>query len=63
MEFEVIDKYTNKPLSNDEILAEVNRDRSQEWTDYDKNDITYHADEVLEWLDPQYFEIRYFGEV
>lgn len=60
MQFQVIDKNTNKPLNNHEILIEVNRDRSEDWTNYDINDITYHADEVLEWLDLNFYEIKYF---
>ena len=53
----VIDRHTKKELSYTEILVEVNRDRSDEWEDYNKVDLDKLPEEVLEWLDPQYYEV------
>lgn len=44
-------------LTNEEILYEVNRDRSEEWQDYDLADLENNPKEILEWIDPQYFNI------
>lgn len=54
----VIDRHTRKQLSHAEILEEVNRDRSDEWEDYDMTDLDTTPEEVLEWIDPQYFEVE-----
>lgn len=54
----VIDRHTRKQLSHAEILEEVNRDRSDEWEDYDMTDLDTIPEEVLEWIDPQYFEVE-----
>ena len=54
----VIDRHTRKQLSYAEILEEVNRDRSDEWEDYDRADLDTTPEEVLEWIDPQYFEVE-----
>jgi hypothetical protein len=53
----VINRHTGKELSHTEILVEVNRDHSDEWQDYDEADLNWMPDEVLEWLDPQYYEV------
>ena len=34
-----------------ELLEEVNRDRSDEWTDYDMTDLEDCLYEVLEWIE------------
>ena len=34
-----------------ELLEEVNRDRSDEWTDYDMTDLEDCLHEVLEWIE------------
>ena len=53
----VINKHTGKELSHAEILEEVNRDRSDEWQDNNEDDLRETPDEVLEWVDPQYYEV------
>lgn len=54
----VIDKHTNKQLNVAEILSEVNRDHSAEWEDYNEEDLRETPEEVLYWLDPQYYEVK-----
>ena len=51
----VIARDTLKILSDEEILAEVNRDRSEGWWAYDMNDLRNYTDDVLDWIDEQYF--------
>ena len=46
----VINKHTGKELSHAEILEEVNRGRSDEWQDYNEDDLRETPDEVLEWV-------------
>jgi hypothetical protein len=53
----VIDKHTGRELSHAEILEEANRDRSDEWSNYNGLDLKETPAEVLEWIDPQYFDI------
>jgi hypothetical protein len=53
----VIDKHTGRELSHAEILEEANRDRSDEWVNYNGLDLKETPAEVLEWIDPQYFHI------
>ena len=38
----------------DQLLAEVNRDRSAEWTDYTLDDLATIPSEVIEWLEGDY---------
>lgn len=58
MIFEVFDRHSGEVLTALEVLEEVNRDRSADWSDFDINDIKNRFDEVLKWLDPEYFDIR-----
>jgi hypothetical protein len=51
----VKDKHTQKTLNMIEILEEVNRDRSDEWTDYTAQDIFLMPEDIAEMLDPQYY--------
>lgn len=60
--YQVLDKYTNKSLTDIEILLEVNRDKSAQWTPYDANDLIFYPQEVLEWIDPNYYQINIFEE-
>ena len=54
----VTDRYSSKILTELEILAEVNRDRSDEWQDYTLDDLRTDAfHEVIEWLDPEFYII------
>jgi hypothetical protein len=52
----VKDKHTQKNLNMMEILEEVNRDRSDEWTDYTIQDIFLMPEDIAEMLDPQYYD-------
>lgn len=54
----VIDKTTGKELSKTEILKEVNRDRSDEWQDYNETDLEKTPSEVLFWVDEEYFIVE-----
>jgi len=58
----VKDKHTQKTLNMVEILEEVNRDRSDEWTDYVIEDIFTMPEDIAEMLDPQYYD-AYVKEV
>ena len=58
MIIKVISKDTGKQLTDSEILAEVNRDRSDEWTDYNINDLYNAPSEVLDWIDRAYFDVK-----
>lgn len=53
----VIDKHTNKELSIKQILAEANRDHSDEFQPYTMSDWKESPEDVLDWVDPQYFTI------
>lgn len=55
----VIDRNTGKKLTAKQILAEVNRDRSDDWKDFDNKDLQGSSSDVLEWLNPEFFEITY----
>ena len=53
----VTDRYSGKSLTDREILAEVNRDHSDEWEDYTLNELQTVPHEVTAWLDPQFYII------
>lgn len=53
----VIDKFTRHELTKAEILAEINRDRSAEWQDYTMEDFDTMPEDLIDWIDPQYFEV------
>jgi len=53
----VIDKQTGKELTKAEILKEVNRDRSEEWQDYVMEDFETMPEDLVDWIDPQYYEV------
>jgi hypothetical protein len=53
----VVDNSTGKALTDAEILAEINRDRSEGWIDYDQADLDDEPIQVLEWLDENYYEV------
>ena len=38
----------------EQVLEEVNRDRSDEWQDYTLEDLEEYPDEVLEWIEYAY---------
>lgn len=59
MNITVIDKQTGKVLSDAEVLAEINRDRSAEWIDYTLSDL--HAPDAMDnayiWIDLAYYDV------
>lgn len=57
MHFTVKNLLTGQYLSQDEIIDEVNRDRSDDWTDYTVEDLDENPDDVLQWIDPTYFAV------
>lgn len=54
----VFDKMTGRPLSPQEILAEVNRDRSDEWQPYTEEDLICSPNDLADWIDPTYYEVQ-----
>ena len=54
----VFDKMTGRPLSHQEILAEVNRDRSDEWQPYTEEDLICAPNDLADWIDPTYYEVQ-----
>ena len=54
----VINKKTGKVLTDLEILEEINRDRSSEWTDYDLNDLKENFEETTDWIDRTYYDVQ-----
>jgi len=54
----IIDKTTSQILTDLEILNEINRDRSEEWTNYDLNDLKENFEETTDWIDRIYYEVR-----
>ena len=56
---QVTDKQSGKTLTDDEILKEINRDRSAEWTNYDIEDLYGNAKDTLSWIDTEYYQVDY----
>jgi hypothetical protein len=50
----VTDKHTGHVLSPKEVLAEINRDRSAEWTDYVDADL-HEGSCAYGWIDTDYY--------
>jgi hypothetical protein len=53
----IIDRATRHELTKQEILDEVNRDRNEEWRDYIMEDFDIMPEDILGWIDSQYFEV------
>lgn len=53
----IIDRTTRHELTKQEILDEVNRDRNEEWQDYIMEDFDIMPEDILGWIDSQYFEV------
>jgi hypothetical protein len=51
----VISKDTYQELTDEEILEEVNRDRSEDWQDYTLDDLKKSRKEVIQWIDTEYY--------
>jgi hypothetical protein len=45
-------------MSDDEIIVEVNRDRSDEWQDYSIVELKDNPSEVLQWIDTEYYIVK-----
>lgn len=58
MQYRVIDRFTQKELSAPAILREVNRDRSDTWQPYTREDLKTAPADVLEWLDSIHYQIE-----
>ncbi len=53
----VIDRHTGRELSKIEILEEINRDRSEGWQNYVMEDFETMPEDLLDWIDPKYYEV------
>ena len=53
----VLDRYSGKKLTHKQILFEVNRDRSEGWQAYTRYDIRVWPNDVLGWIDPEFYII------
>jgi len=58
MKMKVICKYSNRILNEVEILKEINRDRSEEWTDYDLKDLKEDFEDTTYWIDRDYYIVE-----
>lgn len=58
MYYTVTENDTGKVLTTDEILAEVNRDRSDDWSDYDEQDLLDNPEGVLGWIGNDYYTVN-----
>jgi hypothetical protein len=54
----VTNKETNKVLTDEEIIEEVNRDRSEEWQPYTIKELHDAPFEVTAWIDSNYYHIE-----
>lgn len=54
----IIDKQTGLVLTDDQILFEVNRDHSAEFIPYTIEDLKTMPEDILDWIDTQYFEVQ-----
>ena len=54
----VIEKQSNRRLSYNEILDEVNRDRSESWSLFTMDDLIGFPDDVTGWLNHDYFDVK-----
>ena len=48
---------TQKLWTSEELLEEVNRDRSEGWTDYNEQDLQEDWEDVCSWIS-DYFYVR-----
>ena len=53
----VFDKDLMRYLGASEILEEVNRDRSADWTPYNSMDLLLNPEDIADWIDPQYYDV------
>jgi hypothetical protein len=57
--YEVIDRHSGKQLTDVEILYEANRDHSDQFEAYTLEDFKLSPEDVFDWIDPQYYEVKY----
>jgi len=55
--FVIFDKDLMRYLGASEILDEVNRDRSADWTPYNSMDLLLNPEDIADWIDPQYYDV------
>ena len=53
----VFDRDLNRYLTAAEVLQEVNRDRSADWTPYDSMDLLLNPEDIADWIDPQFYDV------
>lgn len=58
MIYQVINKCTGHLLTDAEILAEVNRDRSDDWIEYNQFDLQNSTSDVLDWINTEFFDVK-----
>jgi len=58
MIYQVLNKCNGRALTDAEILAEVNRDRSDDWNEYTQSDLQSTTSDVLDWIDTQYYDVK-----
>jgi hypothetical protein len=55
--YSVKNRQTGQILTDEQIIAEVNRDRSDEWLVYTIDELKKTPHEVLYWIDDNYYEV------
>ena len=53
----VFDRDLNRYLTAAEVLQEVNRDRSADWTPYNSMDLLLNPEDLADWIDPQFYDV------
>jgi hypothetical protein len=53
----VFDKDLQRYLTAAEVLQEVNRDRSEDFTPYDSMDLLLNPEDVADWIDSQFYDV------
>lgn len=53
----VFDKDLQRYLTAAEVLEEVNRDRSADFTPYDSMDLLLNPEDLADWIDPQFYDV------
>mgnify|MGYP003335203099 FL=1 len=53
----VFDRDLQRYLTAAEVLQEVNRDRSADWTPYNSMDLLLNPEDLADWIDPQFYDV------
>jgi len=53
----VFDRDLQRYLTASEVLQEVNRDRSADWTPYNSMDLLLNPEDLADWIDPQFYDV------